>query len=41
VHAILAGWRKTLQGGPQAAVSAAAERTAAPAVSEPTVGPAA
>jgi uncharacterized membrane protein YvlD (DUF360 family) len=41
VHAILAGWRKSLQAGSQVAVPAPAEPTAAPAVSEPSVGPAA
>jgi hypothetical protein len=43
VHAILAGWRKSLQGSPQVAVPApaSAERTAGTPMSEPTVGPAA
>ena len=40
VHAILAGWRKTLQAAPEVAAPAQAGRTAAPAVSEPSVGPA-
>ncbi len=40
VHAILAGWRKTLQA-PQVSVPAQAKPTAAPAAPEPSVGPAA
>ena len=41
VHAILSGWRKTLQAEPKTAVQVPAERAVAPAVSEPSVGPAA
>jgi hypothetical protein len=37
VHGILAGWRKTLQGGPIAAVPAHAERTPAAGVAEQPV----
>ena len=40
VHAILAGWRQTVQAGAQGAVSDHIEQTAT-AVSEPSVGPAA